>query len=123
MHDAAPKTIHVLIIDDDRDIRETLGELLVEEGFAVEAAWNGETASARLQAGFRPDVIVLDMMMPVMDGRSFRAWQRSHPELAHIPVIGISAAGTPKDLDFECLPKPIRFELLVDKLRRATATP
>jgi CheY-like chemotaxis protein len=112
------KPINVLIVDDERDIRETLGELLIEEGFVVEAAWNGETALARLGAGFRPDVIILDLMMPVMDGQTFRALQRSHTALADIPVVGLSAAPAP-DADFEILKKPMRFELLVDKLRKA----
>lgn len=112
------KPINVLIVDDERDIRETLGELLLDEGFVVEAAWNGETALARLGAGFRPDVIILDLMMPVMDGQTFRALQRSHAALARIPVVGLSAAPSP-DADFEILRKPLRFELLVEKLRKA----
>jgi CheY-like chemotaxis protein len=112
--------IRVLIVDDDRDIRETLGDLLHDEGFDVEAAWNGESALARLQAGFRPDVIVLDIMMPRMDGLTFRSLQRSHPALASIPVVGLTAFPSP-DADFECLVKPLRFELLIDKLRSAVA--
>src|SRR4051812_6497850 len=115
---AVLKPINVLIVDDERDIRGTLGELLADEGFVVEAAWNGETALARLEAGFRPDVIVLDLMMPVMDGPTFRALQRSHPALASIPVVGLSAAPAP-DADFEILKKPLRFEHLVEKLRKA----
>jgi CheY-like chemotaxis protein len=115
---ADAKRINVLIVDDDRDIRETLGELLVDEGFGVEAAWNGETALARLEAGFRPDVIILDLKMPVMDGPTFRALQRSHAALANIPVVGLSAAPV-AEADFEILRKPLRFEVLVDKLRKA----
>ncbi len=115
MPEASP-TVRVLIVDDDRDIRETLGDLLTDEGFEVEAAWNGETALSRLAEGFRPDVIVLDVMMPVMDGLTFRSLQRSHPALAGIPVLGLTAF-PPPDADFECLQKPLRFELLVEKLR------
>jgi len=115
---AGAPEIRVLIVDDDRDIRETLGELLAEDGFAVEAAWNGETALNRLEAGFRPDVIILDLMMPVMDGLTFRALQRKHPALADIPVVGLTAAPAP-DADFECLRKPLSFDKLVDKLHRA----
>jgi CheY-like chemotaxis protein len=114
---ADAKRINVLIVDDERDIRETLGELLADEGFGVEAAWNGETALARLEAGFRPDVIILDLMMPVMDGPTFRTLQRSHPALANIPVVGLSAAPA-ADADFEVLRKPLRFGLLVEKLRK-----
>ena len=105
----------VLIIDDDRDIREALGELLAEEGFVIEAAWNGAEALKRLEAGFRPNLIILDLMMPVMDGLAFRAAQKRSPELARIPVIGVTAAAT-IDADFECLRKPVRFDALVKRI-------
>jgi CheY-like chemotaxis protein len=120
MSDAPPAT-RVLIVDDDREIREVLGELLRDEGFSVEAAWNGETALARLRAGFQPDVIVLDLMMPVMDGLTFRALQRSQPALADIPIVGLTAYPSP-NMDFECLAKPLKFEVLVETLRRVVAT-
>jgi len=107
----------VLIVDDDREIREILGELLVEEGFAVESSWNGQTALARLQEGFRPDAIILDIMMPAMDGLTFRGLQRQEPELARIPVLGLTAFPLPK-ADFECLAKPVQFERLLEKLHR-----
>ena len=90
----------MLIVDDERDVRETLGELLADEGFAVEAAWNGETALAHLEAGFRPNVIVLDLMMPVIDGPDLPGAAASHVGLANIPVVGLSAAPSP-DADFE----------------------
>jgi CheY-like chemotaxis protein len=121
MSDAAPP-ISVLIVDDDRDIRETLGELLADEGFQVEASWNGQTALARLEEGFRPDVIVLDLMMPAMDGLTFRAQQRKNPALAHIPVVGLTAFPSP-NADFECLTKPVRLATLVERLRRAVGRP
>jgi two-component system response regulator MprA len=114
--DATERAIRVLIVDDDRDVREILGELLVDEGFKVEAAWNGETALARLEAGFRPDVIVLDLMMPVMDGLTFRAVQRQHTALADIPVIGLTAFPNAA-ADFDCLRKPVRFDRLVERIR------
>jgi CheY-like chemotaxis protein len=114
----ADAPIRVLIVDDDRDIRETLGELLIEEGFAVEAALDGRTALARLEAGFRPDVIVLDLWMPGMDGLTFRAWQRENPAFTQIPVIGITASPSPI-ADFDCLRKPLRFEHLVERIRSA----
>jgi CheY-like chemotaxis protein len=118
----AARSLQVLIVDDDRDIRETLGELLTEEGFLVEASWNGETALARLHEGFRPDVILLDIMMPGMDGLTFRAFQRREAELAGIPVIGLTAFPSP-DADFECLRKPVPFDELVAKLRSVAAKP
>jgi len=106
----------VLIIDDDRDIREVLGEVLAEEGFVVEAAWNGAEAMKRLRAGFRPDIIILDLMMPVMDGLTFRAEQKQIPELADIPVIGVTAAPS-FDTDFETLRKPLKLETLLKRIQ------
>ena len=106
----------VLIIDEDRDIREVLGEILTEEGYIIEAAWNGAEAMKRLLAGFRPNVIILDLMMPVMDGHAFRAEQKQNPELANIPVIGVTADALAK-VDFECLRKPLRIETLISCLQ------
>ena len=108
--------ISVLLVDDDREIREVLGELLIEEGFNVEASWNGETALRRLQEGFRPDVIVLDIMMPIMNGSTFRALQLQSPGMSDIPVVGLTAF-PPANADFECLRKPVQFETLVLKIR------
>ena len=109
---ARPK---VMIVDDDRDIREVLGEMLADEGFIIEAAWNGAEAMRRLRDGFRPNVIILDLMMPVMDGLAFRAAQKLSPDFADIPVIGVTAALT-TGADFECLRKPVRFDALVKRI-------
>jgi CheY-like chemotaxis protein len=106
----------VLIVDDDRDIREILGEMLADEGYIIEAAWNGAEALRRLRSGFRPNVIILDIMMPVMDGLAFRAEQKQSPDLAGIPVIGVTAAPS-IDADFECLRKPLRFDTLVKRIQ------
>ena len=106
----------LMIIDDDRNIREVLGEMLADEGFIIEAAWNGAEALKRLRAGFRPHLIILDMMMPVMDGVAFREELKHSPELAGIPVIGVTAA-PPEDVDFECMRKPLRFEALVERIQ------
>ena len=80
----------VLVVDDDALIRDTLATALGDEGYAVRVASNGRAALLTL-GSWRPDVIVLDLMMPVMDGHSFRAAQRATVETAHIPVIVLSA--------------------------------
>ena len=113
---AEAPTPSVLIVDDDRDIRENLGELLRDEGFAVEAAWNGAEAMKRLQAGFRPDLIILDLMMPVMDGITFRQRMKESNGLGSIPVIGLTAFPT-IPVDFKCLTKPLRFDRLMQHIR------
>jgi CheY-like chemotaxis protein len=82
----------LLIVDDDDDVRGTLAELLGDEGYPVLEARNGAEALARLRApGPAPALILLDMMMPVMDGRTFRLAQLADPALAGIPVVILSA--------------------------------
>ena len=87
----------VLVVDDDIDIRETISLVLEDEGYAVASASNGAEALAYLQAHPPPDVILLDLMMPVMDGGAFRQEQRRAPHLASIPVVVISASGNIRD--------------------------
>ena len=86
----------MLLVDDDLAIREALAEVLVEEGFAVHTAENGQVALDWLRhdggAGPRPCVVLLDLMMPVMDGRAFLEAQSADPSLSQIPVLVISAA-------------------------------
>ena len=88
-----PDPATVLLVDDDQAILDGVGEFLGEEGFKVVAAGNGAEALGCLRAGLRADVILLDVMMPVMDGWDFRAAQLADPALREIPVIVISASG------------------------------
>jgi two-component system, chemotaxis family, chemotaxis protein CheY len=83
---------YVLVVDDDDDIRDCLVGYLEDEGFHPIGVSNGKRALEMLTgAGPRPSVIVLDLMMPVMDGRGFREEQLRAAELADIPVVLISA--------------------------------
>ena len=82
----------VLVVEDDPTIREVLVEVLAEHGYDAIGASNGREALDTLTASSdRPCVILLDLMMPVMDGRSFREQQLQSPDLSTIPVIVISA--------------------------------
>lgn len=82
----------VLVVDDEDDIRECLMGYLEDEGFKPLGAPNGKRALELLaDPGVRPFVIVLDLMMPVMDGRAFRQEQRQMAAIADIPVVLISA--------------------------------
>jgi len=83
----------VLIVEDDLDTREMLGRFLELEGYNVETAENGKRALERLGSGVGACVILLDLMMPVMDGWQFRQEQIRDGSLADIPVIVVSAAG------------------------------
>ena len=89
---SAPRTI--LVVDDDLDIREALGAVLEGAGYRVLLATNGEHALAMLGSGqARPDLVLLDLMMPVMDGWQFRSRQLQDSRLREIPVVIISAGG------------------------------
>lgn len=81
----------VMLVEDDLAIRETLRELLEDEGYRVESAGNGREALDRLRSGHPPRLILLDLMMPVMDGWEFRRAQRGDPALSDIPVVVLSA--------------------------------
>jgi DNA-binding response OmpR family regulator len=81
----------ILIVEDDAQLREMMAELLQFEGFDADVACNGQEALEKAHE-HPPHVIVLDMMMPVMDGWTFRAHQRFDAAIAHIPVVVLSAA-------------------------------
>ena len=81
----------MLIVDDDFALRDALCAALEGEGYVVEAVANGKEALDYLRGGARPSLVLLDLMMPVMNGWEFRAEQRQDPELADIPVIVLSA--------------------------------
>jgi two-component system, chemotaxis family, chemotaxis protein CheY len=80
----------ILVVDDEPDIREVIAEAFILNGYRVRTARNGKIAleQARLN---RPDLIVLDLMMPVMDGWEFLEAQRRNLQLASIPVVVVTA--------------------------------
>ncbi|HEY2746398.1 MAG TPA: response regulator [Polyangia bacterium] len=83
----------VLVVEDDEDIRADLAAILRVKGFAVDEAANGKEALTRLRQGARPCVIVLDLMMPVMNGWELRAEMLGEHALAAIPVVVVSGKG------------------------------
>jgi DNA-binding response OmpR family regulator len=86
--------IRILIVEDDADIREELADILRAEGYEAMTAENGLAARDLLHSARQlPDVILLDLMMPVMDGWHFRAEQLEDAALSSIPVIVVSGAG------------------------------
>ena len=88
-----PARKRLLIVDDDHDIRESLAEVLSDCGYQVSSAANGREAIALLAAEPPPAAILLDLMMPVMDGWQFREAQRADPRTRDIPVVVVSADG------------------------------
>lgn len=83
-----------MIVEDDPDTREMLERFLELEGFEVRTAANGQLALEALHADSASSVILLDLMMPVMNGWQFRAAQANDPKIAGIPVVVVTAAGT-----------------------------
>src|SRR6476620_11265807 len=86
----APSEIDVLYIEDDEAFRASACERLRDEGFRVAEARNGAVALAYLSEGHRPALVVLDLLMPGMDGFEFMARLRNDPELTGIPVVVVS---------------------------------
>src|SRR5690242_8221951 len=82
---------HVLVVEDDADIREAIAMTLEDEGYGVLTAADGQQALDRLKTAARPIVILLDLMMPGMDGFQFREEQLREPAFASIPVVLLSA--------------------------------
>lgn len=109
----------VFVVEDDVDTREMLARFLELEGFHVETAANGRQALDRLEAGTPASVILLDLMMPIMDGWQFRREQARHARLAKIPVIVVSAAGRDRIAQIDAdayLSKPVDLEELLARI-------
>jgi CheY-like chemotaxis protein len=121
---SAPKARkHLLLVEDDEAIREALTFLLEAEGYAVTSAVDGREALERLRGPGRTDLILLDLMMPGMDGWKFNEELRHDPALAGVPVVvfsaveladqrasGLGAAGH--------LQKPVETKKLLETVRR-----
>jgi len=112
--------LRLLVVEDDDMIREALTELLRDEGALVTAAANGREALQALRSPGGTDLILLDLMMPVMDGWEFRVDQRADPLLAAIPLIAMSADMSAKARAIAAdayLRKPLDFNELVGRIR------
>jgi CheY-like chemotaxis protein len=81
----------ILVVDDDPGVREVLEMVLSDEGYRVASAGDGREALAYLAHEEAPDLVLLDIMMPVMDGYEFRAAQRDDPLFSAIPIVVLSA--------------------------------
>lgn len=107
----------VLLVEDDDDLRTMLATVLAKAGFSVSTACDGRAAMDALEHGAQPDAIVLDLMMPKMDGWQFRVEQKRDPVLSQIPVVVLTALSTPQAAAIDAdasLEKPVR----IDQLKR-----
>lgn len=111
----------ILIIEDDYDIRETFKQLLELEGYEVMTAANGKEGLETLKRMQRPCVILLDLMMPVMNGWEFLNAQKNDPALADIPVVVVTAAGKDKEKSVDAagyIKKPVELQALLDTVKQ-----
>jgi CheY-like chemotaxis protein len=118
-----PARRRVLVVEDDAAIRNELADVLRDHGYDVLAAANGADALGRIPHEGRVCLIVLDLMMPVMDGWGFRAEQLKQPRIADIPVVvitgGLDAAQEAAQLGaVGYLVKPFKWQALVSVVQR-----
>jgi CheY-like chemotaxis protein len=119
----------VLVVEDDRDVRDSVIEVLADHGYGALAAGNGAEGLALLRGTApKPALVLLDLMMPVMDGRAFRAAQQADPRLQAIPVVILSAHAAAERAAIELgaagfLQKPVSLEALLATVRRFCPSP
>lgn len=107
----------ILVVDDDTGSRNALTRLLRDEGFTVTALDGGAAALEYLRRSPLPQLIVIDLMMPDMEGWDFRHEQKRDPKLSSIPVIAVSAVGKLVDVDFS-FRKPLVFDEFLVAVKR-----
>jgi signal transduction histidine kinase len=111
--------MRALLVEDDTAIRDVLQQMLTDEGMLLTSFPNGLEALTYLKNAPPPDVIILDLMMPVMDGWQFRLEQKKDPILESIPVVAMSADGSAKAeaIDADAyVRKPVDFDLLLKRI-------
>jgi signal transduction histidine kinase len=114
----------ILLVEDDLGIRNALKGVLEDEGYLVRTAANGVEALQILRSGATPNLIVLDLRMPEMDGWEFRAAQKNDPELMAIPVLAVSADGSAKAAAIDAavyLRKPLSTDTLLNAVAQILA--
>jgi CheY-like chemotaxis protein len=117
-----PNSSTVMVVDDHGDIRETLAMILEDAGFDVVTAADGRDALRQLHDGPRPQLILLDLMMPNMDGWEFRRRQEADTDLSAIPVVLLSGVN---DVHRQVLPlhadgylrKPFDIDTMLEVVR------
>lgn len=123
---AYPKRI--LVVEDDEEMSETLCEALIDHGYEPIAAANGQEALAHLRASPElPSMILLDLAMPVLDGRAFRDAQLAEPAYRDVPVIVLTAQADAEQICGEMgvdtfLRKPVRLDPLLAMIRRSVSS-
>ncbi len=124
--DRSTERCPILIVEDDSDLREMMAQLLTVEGYRAATVANGREALDYLRGGAEPEVILLDLMMPVMDGWEFRREQQRDPALARVPVVVLSALDQARANGIQpdaFLKKPLDFDRLLELVRYFCSRP
>lgn len=115
----------ILVAEDDPASRELIGELLAAEGYSVEMAVDGRDALSRLQSGAPPDLVLLDIQMPQLDGYEVMRRLRRMPGFETLPVVAFTAYAMAGDSERALgagfsgyITKPIRVAALREELRK-----
>lgn len=117
----------ILVVEDDPDIRESILDILEDEGYRVATATDGEDALSYLREREPPDLILLDLLMPRMNAKELREVQLREPKWAKIPTVIMSADFRAEEKARELsatagLSKPVEIDNLLEVLRRALET-
>ena len=102
----------VLVVDDDADTRDTLRDVLEDEGYTVLVAANGSDALQCIEHT-RPDVMLLDMMMPMTNGNSLYDQLQKRPRFASIPIVAVTAEPSRAPIGMPALEKPVKLDRLL----------
>jgi CheY-like chemotaxis protein len=119
---AQPARKVVFVVEDEPTLLEVICFVLESEGFSVETAKNGKDALERLRTGLRPSIVLLDLMMPVMNGWEFLAEVAKIPSLEPPPIV-VLTAGDQVEIPGAAgvLPKPYDLELLLEVVEHHTS--
>ncbi len=117
---------YILVVDDDHDFREALGEVLTGAGYPVQQAENGEVALRRV-AEEAPGIVLLDLKMPVLDGWGVMERMRGDPRSAPIPILILSAYGFEWEAELlgaqGYIPKSVGMDEILERVRKAAGPP
>jgi CheY-like chemotaxis protein len=117
----------ILVVDDEPAIREVLLAMLEDEGYRVATASNGIEGLARIEE-VQPDLVILDRMMPMLDGEGVLERMHADPSASHVPIIMMSALSSPLTREQRAkiasfFQKPFSMDALLSEIRRLTQAP
>jgi len=110
--------MRLLIVDDERDIRDSLEEFFVHEGFEVETAGDGADALERMKRNGAPFLVLLDLVMPVMSGGQLYSAMQGDPSLANVPVIICTSDPSRAPSGLLIMKKPFNLDRLLLAVRQ-----